>query len=799
LALGGGCSGRPLPLPGPGATATVVDLATGPLDLLAPPVDLARADIGLEPPLDFGLAPDLTALGDMAITCTTSNGACQLLALEPSLSNSGASLFFEGTFGADSTVSFPGGITRAATVLGPHRAQVTVPSGATAASLSINTGSSSVGPLPFRRASFALGLDPFATIYDQAGGALAMPTLSTPRQYATSVVSGNSVYVIGGNSLTNAPLASVERATINSDGTLTPFVPLPNVNLASPRWIHTSLVIGDNVYVFGGDSNTAQADVQRASLSNGTLSTFTTVPGVTLTVPRNCFSSVVIGNSVYVLGGWNDGNGPPNIATVERATINPDNTLTPFATVAGVTLAVPRSCPSTQVIGNSLYIIGGYSLSEGRNLDEIERATVNGDGTLSSFSIVPNVTLAMPRSGESTRVIGDGLYAIGGVQEPNEHALTSVERATINSDGSLSTFATVPGVALNTASDGPVAFVGGNSLYVAGGHNAGGVISRVERAGLDTSGNLSAFTATGDLTTARTFAATVTIGNSLYVIGGRLASTLATVERATINDDGTLGGFAPVPGVTLATPREDFPVVVSGRWLYAIGGRTGSSDITSVERAAINDDGSLSTFSIVPDVSLNVGHAAHSCTITGKWLYVIGGRNGLQYPGSERASINSDGSLATFSSVPDVALNTPRQFHTSVVSGGALYVLGGWNPGALASVERATIGTDGTLSSFSTVASASLIQPRFGHTSAVVGNALYVLGGLTVAGGGNLASLERATINSDGTLSPFTPAAATMGLARAGQGTLVVGNSLYVIGGQGEATTLTSIERVDLQ
>jgi len=75
-------------------------------------------------------------------------------------------------------------------------------------------------------------------------------------------------------------------------------------------------------------------------------------------------------------------------------------------------------------------------------------ATRRYKGRLGPFTIVSNVTLATARVYHTSAVIGNSLYIVGG---NGGRFLNSVERATINADGSLSTFTTVPGVALVTA------------------------------------------------------------------------------------------------------------------------------------------------------------------------------------------------------------------------------------------------------------------------------------------------------------------------------------------------------------
>ena len=61
----------------------------------------------------------------------TTTGVYQLLSLAPPVAATGATLTLEGTFADTATVTFPGGVSAPATILGAHRATVIVPAAAT--------------------------------------------------------------------------------------------------------------------------------------------------------------------------------------------------------------------------------------------------------------------------------------------------------------------------------------------------------------------------------------------------------------------------------------------------------------------------------------------------------------------------------------------------------------------------------------------------------------------------------------------------------------------------------------------
>ena len=155
---------------------------------------------------------------------------CQLIAIEPSLANTGDTVTIEGTFVDSATVNFPGGTSSPATVLGRHRATVTVPASATAGDLTVTACGLTIGPLPFRRASFPTGLGMFQANFDQASGAQQVPRLVTARDSHTATVIGGYLYILGGVG-GDGSLNSIEQARINADGTLGPPATLSSVVL----------------------------------------------------------------------------------------------------------------------------------------------------------------------------------------------------------------------------------------------------------------------------------------------------------------------------------------------------------------------------------------------------------------------------------------------------------------------------------------------------------------------------------------------------------------------------------------
>jgi serine/threonine protein kinase/N-acetylneuraminic acid mutarotase len=725
----------------------------------------------------------------------------RLFSVTPSIAPGGATITLDGLFGSAADARFAGAAPLRVTAIGPHHATVQVPESARSGELTVARWSGQVGAAPFRRTSFPLGVGMFERYYEQADGGRSTPALTAPREYHSSLIIGDSLYVIGG--FHREFLSSVERATINADGSLSSFSIVPNTTLQTARDGLTSTIIGNSLYVIGGNVHGALDSIERATVAaDGSLSAFSTVRNLTLNTPRTFHTCEVIGDSLYVIGGV--GVGENRLASIERATIHADGSLGAFSTIS-VQLGTPRSNHTSLVFGGWLYVIGGAH-AEGDDdveaLGSVERATILPDGSLSSFTVVSQ--LAVPRGYHSSALLGDELYVVGGHRV--REFLSSVERATLHADGSLDPFAVVPGASLTVGRASYSSVVVGNSIYVIGGCVSDGRGSSthradLERATVDARGDLGPFSTVAgtSLVAARSESATVVGGDSLYLVGGFSDGLLGSVEHARIHADGSLSPWEIVPGVALIKSRRAASsVIVDGDWLYIIGGIVdgGLADAT-IERARIRK-GSLSPFSIAHNSSLATARSGHASVVVGDSVYVIGGadQQGHALALSERARIVRDGWLSSFTPMPELALTTARHGHTLAVVGDWLYVIGGVDAQehTLATVERARIRADGTLSPFAPVPGLVLNTARHGHAGAVVGDWLYVIGG---ENGGALGSIERAAIGPGGELARFSPVSTTLTVARHAFGAVVLGNWLDVIGGRGERP-LSTLERAAL-
>lgn len=282
----------------------------------------------------------------------------------------------------------------------------------------------------------------------------------------------------------------------------------------------------------------------------------------------------------------------------------------------------------------------------------------------------------------------------------------------------------------------------------------------------------------------------------LYVIGGvdNSGHYVRDVEFATILPDGSLGPWLKT--TALAEDRFYLAASAVNGFIYALGGGQGDlgSDnmpIASVERARILDDGSLgpwarTTYMTTPRRGLKV-------VTRDQFLYAIGGYNGQFLKSSERAAILPDGSLGEWQREPELSV-IDRYIHSATIRDDTVYLVGGHVQGgqrmSYGDVESSRIQADGTLSPWQ-IEATFLKMPRFIASSFTLHNFIYILGGHD--GARRLRSVELAPLQTTGRVGAWT-AAADMRSPRSATALAVFNDTVYVLGGMGESGALNTVE-----
>lgn len=309
--------------------------------------------------------------------------------------------------------------------------------------------------------------------------------------------------------------------------------------LERPRWSHTSDVIGRWLYVVGGaDADGQMASVERAPIfENGDLGEFRHV-SVRMRVPRDCHASVVVGNWLYVLGGDSQGS----LDSIERAPIR-SGELGPFELVSQ-RLAVARDEHVAHRVGRYVYVFGG--IQGPLQLDSIERAEIRPDGSLGPFSLYRR-RLTANRYGHWVVEHGGYLYVVGGLSDNGDASV--VERAAILPGGELGPFERV-GSRLLQRRDSPMAVVLNGWLYVIAGAHEHAMhlkLDSVEAAPFE-GGRLGAFQPAGGLGIGRDYHSVNRIGDWVYVIAGEKTNggAIGSVERARVPVPGVTRSRRPI-------------------------------------------------------------------------------------------------------------------------------------------------------------------------------------------------------------------------------------------------------------
>jgi len=298
-----------------------------------------------------------------------------------------------------------------------------------------------------------------------------------------------------------------------------------------------------------------------------------------------------------------------------------------------------------------------------------------------------------------------------------------------------------------------------NYIYVLGGIDAtNNYVRSVEYTKINANGSLNKWHKTSKLNEGRFYLAAAAINGYLFAIGGAIGALgennipVATVEKAKINPDGSLGPWTLTEELT--TPRRGLTANQYDNRIYALGGYNGIF-LHSVEHATVNDDGTLNKWQLSPQQS-KIDRYIHSSAIAGNHLYLLAGHmkndRTVSHGDVEVSRIADNGELSEWQ-VESTAPLTPRFIASAFSLGNYLYILAG-HDGAkrLNSVEFAPINQNGDVGQWQLTA--PLNSSRSGTAVITHNNRVYVLGGINQ--NKVLNSVETAIQSKDGNLGDFS-------------------------------------------
>jgi hypothetical protein len=330
-----------------------------------------------------------------------------------------------------------------------------------------------------------------------------------------------------------------------------------------------------------------------------------------------------------------------------------DRVVVPSKWVVDTPLNGARVWHASVASGRHLYVAGGFNRPAGPGSDvryrTTEWTTVEADGTLGLWKSGPAMTRI--RIGAFAVVVGHQIYVLGGetgemgqpCDRPESCFTASIERAAIRGDGSLGPWELVG--RMGSERWGFAAVVVGTNLYVIGGNDGKKATASVERLTFDPSGNVARSQPMAALKVPRWAVGAVQSGDFLYAFGGHDGeNALRTIERARVQNDGSLGDWELVG--SMLDRRHGAAAVVDEDRVYIGGGYAGvgpgdtlsNEYLNTVESAAISKDGVLARFSRVSP--MRSGRGYHGIVTIDHQLYAIGGGNGDAFvPTVERLNL----------------------------------------------------------------------------------------------------------------------------------------------------------------
>jgi len=236
----------------------------------------------------------------------------------------------------------------------------------------------------------------------------------------------------------------------------------------------------------------------------------------------------------------------------------------------------------------------------------------------------------------------------------------------------------------------------------------------------------------------------VAVGADLYVLGGHdlQGRPLKSIERATVDTEGQVGAFTLDP-IELPVKVTRATAARLGPYIYLFGGETdaGVSGVTLRARATAAGLETWETLSSGAGVQSDPRSFAMA-TVSQDSLYLVAGRNDAGLRSTvERAPILLGGDLGAFTKVADTKI--ARFTMGTIFTGNYLHVFGGFDDvgNGVQTVERCLLnGTDvgcavpdmGTLPVFENSSITSIIRPaRVERASVLVGaSRVAILGGI---------------------------------------------------------------------
>ena len=256
------------------------------------------------------------------------------------------------------------------------------------------------------------------------------------RFYNAAIAHNGFIYTLGGGSgdtgKQNYPIASIERARINPDGSLEPWQTISQ--MLSPRRGLKTVIHDSTIYAIGGYDGRFLKSIERTDVqADGSLSVWQMEQHESV-IDRYIHSASIAGDNIYLLGGHMRNPNQASYSDVESSKVTNriagNKQLSPWQ-IEMHGLQTPRLVAESFSLGQYLYIAGGHTGNQ--RLNSVEVAKIDSDGHLHAWRYTSALPVA--RSAYAATTYKNFVYLIGG--GGNSQPLRSVDMASANLRGEL--------------------------------------------------------------------------------------------------------------------------------------------------------------------------------------------------------------------------------------------------------------------------------------------------------------------------------------------------------------------------
>ena len=290
-------------------------------------------------------------------------------------------------------------------------------------------------------------------------------------------------------------------------------------------------------------------------------------------------------------------------------------------------LPTPLESHQMKPLGDFVYVIGGWNETKGIHKD-VFFAPLTPEGTLGDWQPT-TAPLPLKLQHHTVTIQGGAFYVMGGDNGfwDGSEVTNRILRAVPNDQGDITAWQDVGELPEPLTIHAVTSL--DNQLYILGGSNTfrpdnTTVIDRVFTATIADDGTVGEFQPLAPFPTPVGWATATVVDNRMFAIAGtqqfRPSKLLDQVWVADILPDHTLSPFEPVNTITA---RQRHATVLADRTLVAIAGGAASTVLSTVEAAAVDDQGNLGDWTPLPP--LPETRYAHAAFVHDGHIYVSGG------------------------------------------------------------------------------------------------------------------------------------------------------------------------------